>query len=76
MNKNVLKKVGNCAKLETLILNGSTSFGDDGIGQLAHGDDLKFKPEGFSKLKLFKVSGIDGISDNGLLKILSISPNL
>lgn len=41
MNKNVLKKVGNCAKLETLILNGSTSFGDDGIGQLAHGNSYK-----------------------------------
>jgi len=48
--KDTAIKIGNCPKLETLILSGSNHFDDAALVNIVTGEDAIRKPEGFSKL--------------------------
>lgn len=76
LGKNVCKKMGNCFKIQTIILTGCSQFGEEHLQNIVTGDSGKQKVDGFQFLKILKLGGLEQVGDNQLIRLLNICPNL
>ena len=71
VNNSLMAKVGNCCRLEELILIDCRNLTDESVNLLIFGEKGKGKsPEGFKFLRVLKLSGLSELSDtlHNLLK--------
>ncbi|EGR27769.1 hypothetical protein IMG5_189420 [Ichthyophthirius multifiliis] len=76
INKNIMDKIGNCRKLQQLVLTGSINIDDNGIYGLISGQQNVKKIPIFQHLQILKLGGLKHLTNGSLIKLFQITPNL